>query len=133
MKAEDLGTGNGAKHDCLPLACPCPLTESTWLAQEDNFHPPHLQSILLLMLMHSTWPLRLVKVAPFTLYDGKKSVETKRYRYPYHSRQVSSVYMVCQLPPQHVVPAESQKQVTDMLEPIVSSVDNCMESTFQRL
>lgn len=47
MKAEDLGTGNGAKHDCLPLACPCPLTESTWLAQEDNFHPPHLQNILL--------------------------------------------------------------------------------------
>lgn len=51
---ESLGAGGWAQSQTgqlapppLPRACPCPLTESTCLAQEDDLHPPHLHNILL--------------------------------------------------------------------------------------
>lgn len=67
MKAEGLSAGGTrAKHDCLPLACPCPVTGSTCLAQEDNFHPPHLHSILLPQQSIPSSSANALNVAPKT-------------------------------------------------------------------
>lgn len=48
---ESLGGGVGTEPNRTACPCPCLLTASTCLAQEDDLQPPHLHPILLC----STW------------------------------------------------------------------------------
>lgn len=129
-----LGAGGRAQSQtgllAPPKARPCPLTESTCLAQEDDFHPPHLHNIL---LSHQPIPCSSANapdVGPRRLVTaalGMKHRDTKvavfisvaaGWRCLQASPPSFATRRTCRVP----------ETITDMLELIVSCVDMCTVS-----